>query len=178
MEGTGNNSLCAGRRLVLIVTVAILFAAGVVAVSVGIYWHTAGPPPLLTPPYMRLEALLEEPLGHGWGVDIPGYGPSLNLSSLQVDPGCELLIFQYNTYMQAHTLKRAAGDRHADMHQFFSPFPDQAACPSQGVCGQVRFTEAGLGRCMEALADEVGVLRRKDNAPYIIYMILSGECRP
>jgi len=135
MEGTGNNSVCARRRLVVIVTVAILVVAGLVAVSVAIYWHTTGPPPLLTPPYMRLEALFEEPLGHGWGVDIPGYGPSLNLSSLQ-----------------AHTLKRAAGDRHADMHQFFSPFPDQAACPSQGVCGQVRFTEAGLGRCMEALA--------------------------
>merc|ERR1712192_220784 len=136
MEGTGNNSLYARRRrLVVIVTVAILVVAGLVAVSVGIYWHAAGPPPLLTPPYMRLEAIFEEPLGHGWGVDIPGYGPSLNLSSLQ-----------------AHTLKRAAGERHADMHQFFSPFPEQAACPSQGVCGQVRFTEAGLGRCMEALA--------------------------
>ena len=86
MEGTGSYSLCTRRRLVLIVTVAILIAGCVTAVSVGIYWHTTGPPPILTPPYMRLEALLEEPLGHGWGVDISGYGPSLNLSSLQVDP--------------------------------------------------------------------------------------------
>ena len=109
---------------------------------------------LLAPPYMRLEALLEEPLGHGWGVDIPGYGPSLNLSSLQVDPAPELKILQNN--LQAHTLKRAEGDRHADMHQFFNPFPDQEACPRQRVCGQIRFTEAGLGRCMEALAGEVG----------------------
>ena len=85
------------KRLLIIVTVTILVASCVVASSVGIYWHMKGPLPLLTPPYMRLEALLEEPLGHGWGVDIPGYGPSLNLSSLQVDPGCELLIFQYNT---------------------------------------------------------------------------------
>ena len=82
--------MCARRRLVIIVTVAILVAGCLVAVSVGIYWPTAGPPPLLTPPFMRLEALLEEPLGHGWGVDIPGYGPSLNLSSLQVDSTTEL----------------------------------------------------------------------------------------
>ena len=91
MEGTGSQSLCTRRRLVIIVTVAILVAGGLVAVSVGIYWSTPGPPPLLTPPYMRLEALLEEPLGHGWGVDIPGYGPSLNLSSLQVDSTTEEL---------------------------------------------------------------------------------------
>ena len=96
MEGTWNHSLCTRRRLVIFVTVAILVAGGVVAVSVGIYWHMTGPPALLTPPYMRLEALLEEPLGHGWGVDIPGYGPSLNLSSLQVDPAPELQILLNN----------------------------------------------------------------------------------
>ena len=90
MGGTESHSLCSKRRLAIIVTLAILVAGCLVAVSVGIYWHVTSPPPLLTPPYMRLEALLEEPLGHGWGVDIPGYGPSLNLSSLQVDPVPEL----------------------------------------------------------------------------------------
>ena len=68
-------------------TAIVLVAASLGAVAVGIFLHraSADPPPLLTPPYMRLEALFEEPLGHGWGVDIPGYGPTLNLSSLQVN---------------------------------------------------------------------------------------------
>ena len=104
--------------MVVIVTVAILVVAGLVAVSVGIYWHMTGPPPLLTPPYMRLEALFEEPLGHGWGVDIPGYGPSLNLSSLQVDPGSQLLIFLYNC-AGSHTETCSGGPtrRHAPVLQ-------------------------------------------------------------
>ena len=76
--------MCTKRRLVVIVTVVTLVAVSLVAVSVGVYWQRQGPPPLLTPPYIRLEALLDEPMGHGWGVDIPGYGPSLNFSSLQV----------------------------------------------------------------------------------------------
>ena len=32
---------------------------------------------------MMMEDLYGEPLGRGWGVDIAGYGPSLNLSHLQ-----------------------------------------------------------------------------------------------
>ena len=76
--------MCTKRRLAVIVTVVTLVAVSLVAVSVGVYWERQGPPPLLTPPYIRLEALLDEPMGHGWGVDIPGYGPSLNFSSLQV----------------------------------------------------------------------------------------------
>ena len=83
-EGARGSSMCTKRRLVIIVTVVSLVAVSLVAVSVGVYWERQGPPPLLTPPYMRLEALLDEPMGHGWGVDIPGYGPSLNFSSLQV----------------------------------------------------------------------------------------------
>ena len=39
---------------------------------------------LLPPPYIRLEDLLDEPMGRGWGVDISGFGPTLNFSSLQV----------------------------------------------------------------------------------------------
>ena len=87
MEESGSHCQCSKRRLVLILTAAVLVAASLAAVAVGIFLHTASadPPPLLTPPYMRLEALFEEPLGHGWGVDIPGYGPTLNLSSLQVN---------------------------------------------------------------------------------------------
>ena len=104
--------------MVIIVTVAILVVAGLVAVSVGIYWHMTGPPPLLPPPYMRLEALFEEPLGHGWGVDIPGYGPSLNLSSLQVDPGSQLLIFLYNCAgSHAETCSGGPTRRHAPVLQ-------------------------------------------------------------
>ena len=75
--------------------------------------------------------------------------------------------------LQAHTLKPAEGDRHEDMHQFFSPFSEQGFCPRGAVCGQVpfsedfyrstclpystqvRFTAAGLGRCMEASEAEV-----------------------
>ena len=40
--------------------------------------------PFLPPPYIRLEDLLDEPMGRGWGVDISGFGPTLNFSSLQV----------------------------------------------------------------------------------------------
>ena len=83
-EEARGSSMCTKRRLAVIVTVVTLVAVSLVAVSVGVYWETQGPPPLLTPPYIRLEALLDEPMGHGWGVDIPGYGPSLNFSSLQV----------------------------------------------------------------------------------------------
>ena len=83
-EGARGSSMCTKRRLAVIVTVVTLVAVSLVAVSVGVYWRRQGPPPLLTPPYIRLEALLDEPMGHGWGVDIPGYGPSLNFSSLQV----------------------------------------------------------------------------------------------
>ena len=83
-EEARGSSMCTKRRLVVIVTVVTLVAVSLVAVSVGAYWRRQGPPPLLTPPYIRLEALLDEPMGHGWGVDIPGYGPSLNFSSLQV----------------------------------------------------------------------------------------------
>ena len=83
-EEARGSSMCTKRRLAVIVTVVTLVAVSLVAVSVGVYWERQGPPPLLTPPYMRLEALLDEPMGHGWGVDIPGYGPSLNFSSLQV----------------------------------------------------------------------------------------------
>ena len=83
-EEARGSSMFTKRRLAVIVTVVTLVAVSLVAVSVGVYWERQGPPPLLTPPYMRLEALLDEPMGHGWGVDIPGYGPSLNFSSLQV----------------------------------------------------------------------------------------------
>ena len=83
-EEARGSSMFTKRRLVVIVTVVTLVAVSLVAVSVGVYWERQGPPPLLTPPYIRLEALLGEPMGHGWGVDIPGYGPSLNFSSLQV----------------------------------------------------------------------------------------------
>ena len=83
-EEARGSSMCTKRRLAVIVTVVTLVAVSLVAVSVGVYWRRQGPPPLLTPPYIRLEALLDEPMGHGWGVDIPGYGPSLNFSSLQV----------------------------------------------------------------------------------------------
>ena len=40
-----------------------------------------------------------EPFSHGWGLDLPGYGASLRLTSLQ-----------------AHTLKPASA-RHSDGHQ-------------------------------------------------------------
>ena len=83
-EEARGSSMCTKRRLAVIVTVVTLVAVSLVAVSVGVYWQRQGPPPLLTAPYIRLEALLDEPMGHGWGVDIPGYGPSLNFSSLQV----------------------------------------------------------------------------------------------
>ena len=79
-------------------TVAILVATCVLRGG-SIYRYLLAhdrPSTLLAPPYMRLEALLEEPLGYGWGVDITGHGPSLNLSSLQVDPALELKILQNN----------------------------------------------------------------------------------
>lgn len=45
-------------------------------------------PDLLAPPYFRLKELYEEPFSHGWGIDLPGYGPTLRY-----------------TQVQAHTLK-------------------------------------------------------------------------
>ena len=96
--------------------------------------------PLLPPPYIRLEDLLDEPMGRGWGVDISGFGPTINFSSLQVvvngpiTPGLNLAL-------QAHTLKPAEDSRfpnvHEDMHPFFWPSPDQRSCPCHAICGQV-----------------------------------------
>ena len=177
-EEARGSSMFTKRRLVVIVTVVTLVAVSLVAVSVGVYWERQGPPPLLTPPYIRLEALLDEPMGHGWGVDIPGWALSQLLFSAGCcswsdRPGQFTLLLWPHLKLQAHTLKPAEGDRHEDMHQFFSPFPEQGFCPRGAVCGQVpfsedlhrstclpystqvRFTAAGLGRCMEASEAEV-----------------------
>ena len=38
----------------------------------------------LSPPYIRLKDLLDEPNGFGWGIDLPGFGASLRLTDIQV----------------------------------------------------------------------------------------------
>jgi hypothetical protein len=79
-ETAADPAPCSRRRLALLVAVAVVAAAAVAAV---VHWQS-GLSAALPPPYLRLRALIEEPHGRGWGVDIPGYGPSLNFSLLQV----------------------------------------------------------------------------------------------
>jgi len=79
------------------------------------------PPPLLHSPYIRLMDQADEPFGHGWGIDLPGFGPSLRFNKVQ-----------------AHTLK-PADVGNSDMHQTWDL-----------ETGQIRFSEDGSGRCLEA----------------------------
>ena len=90
-EEARGSSMCTKRRLAVIVTFLTLVAVSLVAVSVGAYWRRQGPPPLLTPPYIRLEALLDEPMGHGWGWIFLAMGP-LSTSLL-----CRLLFMVRST---------------------------------------------------------------------------------
>ena len=55
-------------------------------------------PACLPPPYFKLKDLYGEPFHHGWGIDLPGYGPTLRF-----------------TDVQAHTLK-PENVGHADGH--------------------------------------------------------------
>merc|ERR1712215_440873 len=90
---------------------------------------------ILPPPYFRLRSVYGEPKGYGWGIDIPGYGPTLNLSGL----------------LQAHTLKPAEGGEHEDMHQVLVTSKIQGSqvvlLDAGQVYGSIIYTqEGGQGR--------------------------------
>jgi len=55
----------------------------------------------LAPPYIRLKAVLDEPNGFGYGIDLPGFGPTLSFQNIR-----------------AHTLK-PTGKNDSDMKQDF-----------------------------------------------------------
>ena len=65
-----------------------------------------------------------EPFDHGWGIDIPGFGASLNFTGIQ-----------------AHTLKPARVGN-SDGHVKYEEV-------GEGL-GLIRFTEDGAGRCLAA----------------------------
>eukprot|EP00092_Neocalanus_flemingeri_P084235 GFUD01105790.1.p1 GENE.GFUD01105790.1~~GFUD01105790.1.p1 ORF type:complete len:195 (-),score=52.63 GFUD01105790.1:27-611(-) len=83
------------RKLIIAVTSAVVL----LAVCILVWFATAeGGPVLLSPPYFRLKNMYGEPFNHGWGIDLPGYGPTLRFSDVQ-----------------AHTLK-PANVSHSDGH--------------------------------------------------------------
>ena len=69
-----------------------------------------------------------EPFDHGWGIDIPGFGASLNFTGIQ-----------------AHTLKPASVGN-SDGHMKYEEVGEGII----GSEGLIRFTEDGAGRCLTA----------------------------
>ena len=119
------------RRLWLLVGVLVLLTVfGLVAAVV---WRGASPgaPDLLPPPFLRLRDLYEEPNGHGWGVDLPGYGPTLTFSPLQ-----------------AHTLKPASVP-HQDGH--LTPRADRLEFSGAGAGRCLQAAAARLGSTLAAV---------------------------
>ena len=73
----------------------------------------------LDPPYIRLVNVLDEPYGNGWGMDLPGYGDTMQF-----------------TDVQTHTLKPGNGSTSGDMNQVF-------------VGDMIVFVNDGEGHCMQ-----------------------------
>ena len=51
-------------------------------------------------PYIRLEQVLDEPYGYGWGIDLPGHGDTVQF-----------------TNVRTHTLKPGNSSTSGDMNQ-------------------------------------------------------------
>ena len=73
----------------------------------------------LDPPYIRLVNVLDEPYGNGWGMDLPGYGDTMQF-----------------TDVQTHTLKPGNASTSGDMNQVF-------------VGDMIVFVNDGEGHCMQ-----------------------------
>ena len=73
---------CGNKKMIIAGTCALLsllLGAGIL-----VWFVTADTGPALLPlPYFRLKDLYEEPFHHGWGIDLPGYGPTLRCTAVQ-----------------------------------------------------------------------------------------------
>merc|ERR1711915_1169983 len=89
------------------------------------HFNPSDGPKLMPAPYLRLLEIYEEPFGHGWGVDLPGFGPTLKYESVQ-----------------AHTLK-PYGSRHSDMHQVFHEGRIEFLDDGAGRCLEAKSSKSG-----------------------------------
>merc|ERR1712142_690013 len=65
------------------VLIGVLVTVLLVCAGIGIIvWQTRFPD-TLPPPYFRLRDLYDEPYERGWGIDLPGYGPTLRFTGVQ-----------------------------------------------------------------------------------------------
>ena len=69
---------CGYRQVVLGLLVMILVCGGVAILA----WQLTKQD-ILPPPYFRLRDLYGEPYQHGWGIDLPGYGPTIRYTAVQ-----------------------------------------------------------------------------------------------
>ena len=69
---------CGYRQVVLGLLVMILVCGGVAILA----WQLTKQD-ILPPPYFRLRDLYGEPYQHGWGIDLPGYGPTIRFTAVQ-----------------------------------------------------------------------------------------------
>ena len=101
-------------------------------------------------PYLRLQHTYDEPLGRGWGIDLPGRpGPNLKFKAIQ-----------------AHTLATNEDD-HSDMHVIF-------------MKEKILFLGAGAGRCLEARSVKPRSLfdaKRCRNSALQRWEVKAGELR-
>ena len=72
-------------------------------------------------PYIRLEKVLDEPYGYGWGIDLPGYGDTMQF-----------------TDVQTHTLKPGNASTSGDMNQVLEG-------------DLIMFLNDGEGHCMQVM---------------------------
>ena len=115
------------RRTLIIILSCMLIVIGA-ALAIWRLNYSSNPsdgPNLMPAPYLRLLEIHEEPFGHGWGVDLPGFGPTLKYESVQ-----------------AHTLK-PNGSQHSDMHQIFRAGRIEFLDDGAGRCLEAKKSESG-----------------------------------
>ena len=72
-------------------------------------------------PYIRLEQVLDEPYGYGWGIDLPGHGDTVQF-----------------TNVRTHTLKPGNSSTSGDMNQVLEG-------------DMIMFLNDGEGHCMQVI---------------------------
>ena len=68
-----------GYRQVLPGVLVIIIVCG----GIGILAWQLTKQDMLPPPYFRLRDMYGEPFQHGWGIDLPGYGPTIRFTGVQ-----------------------------------------------------------------------------------------------
>ena len=70
---------CGYRQVLPGVLVIIIVCGGIGILA----WQLTNKQDILPPPYFRLRDMYGEPYQHGWGIDLPGYGPTIRFTGVQ-----------------------------------------------------------------------------------------------